>query len=286
MDLVITIIAICTKIVYDASMCAISVIMGIYNEKNRTHVIQAIDSILQQSFTDFEFIICDDGSTNEFYTWLKDVCKRDSRIRLLHNDKNMGLSYTLNRCMEHASGKYYARMDADDISKEKRLEKQFLFLESHPKFAIVGCNAEFIDDQGVWGKHSMVEIPQKEDFLRTSVFIHPTVLVRAEVMQKLGGYSTEVYALRIEDYELFMRLYAVGYCGYNLQEFLFQYREDVQAFHKRKYRYRVNETRVRYRGFRALGILKGNWNYVIKPLIAGVVPAQVMQKHRKKQFGV
>lgn len=105
----------------------ISVLMGIYNEKNKNYVIQAIDSILQQSFTDFEFIICDDGSTNEFYAWLQDVCRKDSRIRLLRNDKNMGLSYTLNRCMKHARGKYYARMDADDISKENRLKKQLLF---------------------------------------------------------------------------------------------------------------------------------------------------------------
>ena len=178
----------------------ISVLMGIYNEKNKNYVIQAIDSILQQSFTDLEFIICDDGSTNEFYAWLQDVCRKDSRIRLLRNDKNMGLSYTLNRCMKHARGKYYARMDADDISKENRLEKQVLFLESHPEYSLVGCNAEFIDDQGVWGKRLMIEVPQKKDFLRTSVFIHPAILVRAEVMQKLGGYSTETCALRTEDY--------------------------------------------------------------------------------------
>ena len=263
----------------------ISVLMGIYNEKNKNHVIQAIDSILQQSFTDFEFIICDDGSTNEFYAWLQEVCRKDSRIRLLRNDKNMGLSYTLNRCMKHARGKYYARMDADDISKENRLEKQFFFLKGHPEYSLVGCNAEFIDDQGVWGKRLMIEVPQKKDFLSTSVFIHPTILVRAEVMQKLGGYSTETCALRTEDYELFMRLYATGECGYNLQEFLFLYREDVHAFSKRKYQYRINEARVRYRGFQALGILKGNWKYVIKPLIAGMIPAKLMQKRRKKQFG-
>ena len=265
-------------------VCVQLVIMGIYNEKNRTHVIQAIDSILQQSFTNFEFIICDDGSTNEFYTWLKDVCKRDSRIRLLHNDKNMGLSYTLNRCMEHASGKYYARMDADDISKESRLERQIDFLEEHPEYAIVGCNAEFIDGHGVWGKHSMIEIPQKEDFLRTSVFIHPTVLVRAEVMQQLGGYSTESFALRTEDYELFMRMYSLGYLGYNIQENLFQYREDVQAIAKRKYRYRINEARVRYRGFCDLQIIKGNWLYILKPLIAGAIPIKLTNLYRKHKY--
>lgn len=262
----------------------ISVIMGIYNEKRRDHVILAIDSVLRQSIADFEFIICDDGSTEEFYAWLYQVCKKDERIRLIRNEVNKGLSYTLNYCMKYASGIYYARMDADDISKKERLEKQMLFLEKHPQYAFVGCNAEFINDEGVWGEHVLNEKPEARDFLISSGFIHPTVMVRAEVFDKIGGYSTAAYTTRAEDYELFMRLYANGYRGYNMQEFLFQYREDIHAFSKRKYRYRLNELRVRYRGYCALGILKGHWLYVMKPLVVGLIPKRVMQKHRERQF--
>lgn len=120
--------------------------------------------------------------------------------------------------------------------------------------------------------------------MSTSAFIHPTILVRAEVMQKLGGYSTETCALRTEDYELFMRLYAAGERGYNLQEFLFQYREDAFAYAKRKYRYRINEAWVRYKGFEKLGIRKGHWRFIIKPLIAGLFPANLMLFCRKKKF--
>ena len=161
------------------------------------------------------------------------MCRKDSRIRLLRNDKNMGLSYTLNRCMKHARGKYYARMDADDISKENRLEKQVLFLESHPEYSLVGCNAEFIDDQGVWGKRLMIEVPQKKDFLRTSVFIHPAILVRAEVMQQLhGNMLPETCALRTEDYELFMHYFIPESVDIICRNSCFRYREDVHAFSK------------------------------------------------------
>lgn len=263
----------------------ISVIMGIYNEKRRDHVILAINSILQQTFTNFEFIICDDGSPKEFYHWLQQVCRMDSRIRLLRNEENQGLAYTLNKCMENACGDYYARMDADDISKPDRFEKQLAFLEKHPEYVITGCSAEMIDDHGVWGKRIMIEEPGKKDFLASSVFIHPSILVRAEVMDRLQGYSIAGYALRTEDYELFMRMYAAGYRGYNLQECLFQYREDAHGYSKRKYRFRVNEARVRYRGFKTLGILKGHLRYVLKPLVVGMVPARFMQRHREKQFG-
>ena len=82
-----------------------------------------------------------------------------------------------------------------------------------------------------------------------------------------------------------MRLYAAGYRGYNLQESLFQYREDRNAYRKRKYKYRVNEAKVRYRGYRELGILPGHIHNVIKPLIVGMIPVQWMQKIRRKQFG-
>lgn len=262
----------------------ISVIMGIYNEKRRDHVILAINSIRQQTYTNFEFIICDDGSPKEFYHWLQQVCREDPRIRLLRNEENQGLAYTLNKCMENASGDYYARMDADDISKPDRFEKQLAFLQKHKEYALVGCNAEFIDDDGVWGKRIMPEKPAEEDFLATSPFIHPSILVRSEVMGRLKGYSTARYALRTEDYELFMRMYATGYRGYNMQECLFQYREDIRAYSKRKYRYRVNEARVRYRGFRAMGIMKGNMRYVLKPLLVGLIPATIMKAYRRKQF--
>ena len=264
----------------------VSVLMGVYNEKDRSHVMQAIDSVLGQTYSDFELIICDDGSDRAFYGWLKKYCQKDDRIKLIRSEINCGLAAALNRCFSCAEGEYIARMDADDISKPKRLEKQIEFLEKHPRYALAGCNAELIDDRGVWGRRVLPSEPQSSDFLRTSPFIHPSVVMRRAVMKKLGGYSTAKYARRTEDYEMFMRMYAEGLSGYNLQEMLFCYREDRSALAKRSYRYRINETMVRYRGFRQLGILKGNIHYVIKPLVVGMIPACIMQKIRKRKFGV
>lgn len=265
-------------------MPEISVLMGTYNEKNRTHVAQAIDSILGQTFTDFELIICDDGSEEEFYEWLRQYCRKDPRIRLLRSTKNHGLAAVLNKCFRCSSGRYVARMDADDISKKDRLLEQAAFLREHKEYALAGCDAEIIGDEGVWGIRRMERIPQKTSFLRTSPFIHPSVMLRREVIEQMHGYRVLPRTLRVEDYDFFMRLYAAGYQGYNLTETLFQYREDQRAYGKRKYRYRVNECWVRYQGFRALGILKGNLRYVLKPLAAGLVPGSVMRWLHGRNF--
>lgn len=263
----------------------ISVIMGIYNEKNKNQVMQAIDSVLEQTYDNLEFIICDDGSKPEFYLWLQEYCRKDARIHLIRKEKNEGLAAALNTCLANAQGSYVARMDADDISKSDRLEKQITFMQQHSEYALVGCNAEMIDDNGVWGERILIEKPQKTDFLRTSPFIHPSIMIKTEVLRQMMGYSLEKYAERTEDYELFMRLYAAGYIGYNMQEKLFSYREDRDAYQKRKYRYRVNESRVRYKGFMELGIFWGHIRYVIKPLLVGIMPIGLMRRIRKWQFG-
>lgn len=267
-----------------AEVCEVSVVMGIYEEQDKRQVMQAIDSILDQTFRDFEFIICDDGSGPAFYGWLDRYCRKDSRIILLRNKKNMGLAAALNKCLKHASGQYIARMDADDISCPRRLEEQAAFLRRHKGYALVGCNAQLIDRDGVWGLRRLERVPRRESFLCTSPFIHPAVMVRRLVLEELGGYCCSPKVRRIEDYELFMRMYAEGYRGYNLQEPLFRYRESVQAYAKRRYRYRLNECRVRYHGFRALGILAGNLRYVWKPLAVGLIPARFMAAYRKKKY--
>lgn len=264
--------------------CEISVVMGIYEEQDKRQVMQAIDSILNQTFQDFEFLICDDGSSQAFYEWLERYCKKDPRIVLLRNQKNMGLAAALNKCLKHASGAYIARMDADDISCSGRLEKQAEFLRRHKDFALAGCSAFMIDGNGIWGVRRMERMPRRESFLDTSPFIHPAVMMRRSVLEELGGYCCSPKAVRLEDYELFMRLYAKGWRGYNLQEPLFQYREDMHAYKKRKYRWRLNECMVRYRGFRELGILDGSLRYVLKPLAAGLVPAWLTAAHRKQKY--
>lgn len=261
---------------------SISVLMGIYNCENTLPL--AIESILKQSFTDFDFIICDDGSKDRTYEIAKSYAKKDSRIVLLQNEKNQGLSATLNTCISHAKGNYFARMDGDDIAHKDRFKIQHTFLENHNDYALCGSSIEFIDDEGIWGKLLYPEYPIKKDFLLRSPFAHPTIMIRSEVMHSLNGYSVGKKVGRSEDYDLFMRLYALGFKGYNFQEILFSYREDRNAFHKRKFKFTLTEARVRFNGYKKLKLLPYGFIFVLKPILIGLIPMSLYRKMRKGFF--
>ena len=188
----------------------VTVVMGVYNQHNREELEEAVRSILAQTLQSWELIICDDGSDGEAARNLKNYENRDKRIRVIRHSENRGLAATLNTCIAQAKGKYIARMDADDISRPQRLEKQVRFLEKHIQYAFVGTNADLIDRNGVWGVRVMPERPSRRDFLPFSPFIHPSVMVRREVYLMSGGYYVSRETWRCEDYELFMRLYARG----------------------------------------------------------------------------
>lgn len=256
----------------------ISVIMGIYNQNNRNRLEQAINSILCQTFTDFEFIIYDDGSDQQIKDWLYKYARMDERIRIISNDTNHGLAYSLNSCIDVARGKYLARMDDDDISLPNRFLVQHEFLEQHSEYAFVGCGAKLMDDNGIWGTRIMTAEPGEKDFMRFSPYIHPTVMIRKSVFHETDNlYRDAKDTLRCEDYELFMRLWKKGYKGYNVQEALFVYREDKSAYDKRKLTYRVDEMKLRYRSFKELGMLFPiGWIYVLRPLIAAMVPSEII----------
>ncbi|HJA93977.1 MAG TPA: glycosyltransferase [Candidatus Eisenbergiella merdipullorum] len=258
--------------------------MGVYNQHNKKELEAAVRSILNQTITGWELIICDDGSEGEAAENLKRYEKRDGRIRVIRHDTNRGLAATLNTCISQAKGKYIARMDADDISMPDRLERQYQFLEAHPEYAFVGCNAELIDDSGIWGMRKMPEKPEKKDFLPFSPFIHPSVMVRREVYLKTGGYYVSKETWRCEDYELFMRLYAQGYRGINMQEILFCYRENKESYERRKFRYRLDEAKIRHRNFKYLG-MRGPavWLYTIRPVAAGLLPVPVLMYLKRRQ---
>lgn len=265
-------------------MPRVSVIMGIYNSNNEEMVKSAIDSILNQTFKDFEFIICDDGSTDGTYELVKRLTKHDDRVILIQNEKNSGLAYSLNHCLSIAKGEYIARMDADDISLPERLEEEVAFLDNNKEFAIVGCNVKFFNSNGIWGKRCLPEFPEKASFLFTSPFVHPSILIRAEVMTVLCGYRVEKETLRAEDYDLFMRMYSKGYKGYNLQAELYCFREDENAYKRRAYKYRLDEAKVRYKGFKSLGLMPRAIPYVIKPLIVGLLPQKFLSVLRNKKI--
>lgn len=262
----------------------VSVIMGVYNQWDEQILRDSVNSILNQSLRDLEFIIYDDGSDEKAAEYIKSLSSLDERIVLIGKEENHGLAFSLNECIGKARGKFIARMDADDISLPMRLEKQICFLEEHPEYMWCGCNANLFDEQGIWGERKMPETPTQGDYLKYSPYIHPSVVYRAEVFETMEGYKVSAETLRCEDYEIFMRFQQAGFKGYNIQENLFQYRENKESFQRRTIKSRFNEAKVRYRNFKAMGILSPkNWIFVIRPMAAGLVPYRLLMWLKRKE---
>ncbi len=250
----------------------ISVIMGVYRPDGRRLKL-AIQSLLNQTIENWELILYDDGSGAAYEGLLQEAAELDSRIVLVRGEKNRGLAHGLNRCLKVAKGSYIARMDDDDFCHPERFQRQLEFLQTHPQYGWVGTNAVLFDEKGLWGQLVMPEQPEDRDFLRYSPYIHPSVMFRREVFGIAHGYITARVTKRCEDYELFMRLHMRGCRGYNIQETLFFYREDMKSHGKRTFASRVNESRIRYRGFRRLGILSPRtWPSVLRPIVGGLIP--------------
>lgn len=260
--------------------------MGIYNCAST--LCEAIDSILGQTFTDWQLVLCDDGSSDETYQLASMYQKQyPEQIILLKNPKNMGLNYTLNRCLAHSEGKYIARMDGDDISLPTRLEEEANFLDLHPEYAIVSTPMIFFDENGDWGKCSCIEKPCKQDFIKHSpVHCHAPCMIRREAYLHVGGYTEDNRMLRFEDVNLWYKLYAHGYLGYNLDTPLYKMRDDRAAVSRRGLRSRMNGVYVTYVGFKLFHFPWYLYSYVVldflKHFIKGVIPKRLYLKFHKR----
>lgn len=261
----------------------ISILMGIYN--CALTLPEAIDSILAQSYTDWELILCDDGSADETFCVAKRYqAQYPEKIKLLRNERNMGLNHTLNRCLAVAEGDFIARMDGDDISLPERLEKEITFLESHPEYAIVSCPMIYFDENGDWGKGTAIPYPEKKHFIAGTPFCHAPCMVRAEAYRAVGGYSEDPRTLRGEDYFLWFNMYAAGYRGANLPESLYKMRDDENAYRRRKFKYALNEAYIRFTGYRMLKLPLRSYVYVFRPIAVSLLPKWLYRYlHHKKQ---
>ncbi|KAA3646328.1 MAG: glycosyltransferase [Chloroflexi bacterium] len=181
----------------------VSILTAVYNSAAYLH--EAVESILEQSFRDFEFIIVDDASTDATAEILDSFT--DSRIVRLQNGDNLGLTASLNRALEIARGDYVSRQDGDDISLEHRLTQQVTFLDAHPDVGVLGTQMDIMDASGeIVGRY---ELPQTHGLLAWNLFFdrsfaHPTVMMRRQVLQDVGGYD-ESYRVS-QDFDLWTRL--------------------------------------------------------------------------------
>lgn len=265
-------------------MCKVSVIMGIYNCENT--LAESIDSILTQTYKDWELIMCDDGSKDNTYKIAKSYAEKYKQIVVFRNEKNQGLAYSLNKCIEKSSGKYIARMDGDDISLPERLERQVEYLENNQQVDILGTNVYYFDEQGVWGKSNAKQQLDKIDIACGKIFAHPSVMMKKSCLEVVGGYISNKLTRRAEDYDLWCRMYEKGFNGENLKDYLFKYRLDSNAYKKRKYKHRVEEFRLKRYWHKRFKLNFRYSKFYIKPLIVGLIPCSIMLKLHKKRYGV
>lgn len=254
-------------------MPRISVIMGVYNGEKT--LCRAIDSILNQTFSDFEFIICNDCSNDSTSSILKQYEEKDKRVRVLENKEHLSLAATLNKCLEFASGFYIARMDDDDISHFDRFEKQIEYLDKHPEIALLGTKRINFDNEGYWGNFNDSGVVTVEDLFSKPTFVHPSVMMRSDALKHVGGYTVSKYTVRGQDFDLWCKLYYNGYKGFILDEVLLDYYDDRFSTKRTKFRYRLNSFVYHSRWRRKLGLPLKYEYYSIRPILVGLVPSKL-----------
>lgn len=266
-------------------MPIVSVIMGVYYKNNDLFFLKrSVESILAQSMTDLEFVICDDGSTAAVCQYLEEMKHKDSRIRIVRTGELFSLPEKLNACLSQSTGKLIARMDDDDYSHIDRFTRQISFMQQHPEVAFVGCQAN------LWRKGMVIDVrhfpllPSVKDFYFSQPFLHPSLMFRREPLELVGGYSTDRYCLLCEDYDLLLRLYALGYQGANLPQVLIDYTVPLKVKGARNMRHRLNEVVTRYRRFKELKQFPYALPYVIKPILVGVLPDSILLKLKKRKL--
>lgn len=191
----------------------ISVIMGAYNSAD--YIGEAIESILNQSEKDFEFLIIEDCSTDSTLSIVSEYAQRDNRIRIIQNQKNKGLGYSLHLGVNEAKGEYIARMDADDISRQNRFKKQIAFLKKHTDVVCVGTSAQKIGNLDRLSRFkSTIHTQTTNDLILAwlligTPMIHSSVMFNATLLKSNGlNYNPEYR--RAQDYELWSRLVFAG----------------------------------------------------------------------------
>lgn len=267
----------------------VSIIMGIYNCADTLD--EAIESIIAQTYTNWQMIMCDDGSKDKTYDVAKKYVEQDpERFVLIKNETNQGLNKTLNNCLAVADGDYIARMDGDDVSLPTRFEKEVEFLNTHPEFAIVSTPMIMFDETGDWGRTGdPITEPTITDFVyHTPFHCHAPCMVRKEAYLAVEGYTVDPKLLRFEDCNLWYKMYGKGFKGYNLSEPLYKMRDGQDAIARRDAKTRMRGVYVLYTGFKLVNMPRKYYFALVieffKCLLISLMPQSVYKKlHIRKQ---
>jgi glycosyltransferase involved in cell wall biosynthesis len=258
----------------------ISVVMSVYNGEK--YLKESIESILNQTYENFEFLIIDDGSTDNSKEILKSYESQDRRIKLFFREENRGLTKNLNFLINNSRGKYIARMDADDVSFKDRFEKQINFFSHNLEIDILGTFAIDIDEYGNIIRTRTVPINDKEIkkmILKLSPLIHPTVMFKKNALEKISFYNEKF--LTSQDLDMWYRAMAIGLKFHNIDEPLLYYRYDSNYNKKRHLKYRVNDFKVRFNGYKINKVPIIYWYNLFIPLVLGILPNKVYNLLKK-----
>ena len=256
----------------------VSVLMGIYNCADTLP--EAIESVLNQTHSNLELILCDDGSSDNTYEVAKEYAEKDSRIVLLKNEKNITLGPTLNRCLSVATGQYCARMDGDDLSTPDRFEKQVRFLEEHSEFDCVGT---YMLIYGTDKVRTLPEFPEIDQLAKSNPCCHATIMMRTAVYKELDGYSSDPKLARIEDVDLFWRFYLSGHKAANILEPLYIVRENPYTYRRRKAKFSLNVSQYVIKRCSEAHLGAKSYLYGIKPVLIAVIPNRLMIAYHLKK---
>lgn len=262
----------------------ISVIMGSYNCEKTLK--ESINSIINQTYENWQLIICDDCSSDSSYKIAKSYKKKyEDKIILIRNKVNLGLAGALNECLKHATGKYIARQDADDISTEDRFLKQVKFLEENLEYDLVATSMISFDENGDKGIRGVLpSLPDKRKLALGPPFCHATIMVKADVYKELNGYRVTKYTRRCEDIDLWFRFFEKGYKGINIKEALYKVRDDEAVYQRRNFKSYIYATKVCFDGYKLLKVDMLAYMYLLKPIIAAFTPQGLKQIYHKKNI--
>lgn len=254
-------------------MTDLAVIMSVYKKDRLKFVIESVQSILNQTFTQFDYFIVFDGPVSQdIDRYISSIV--DSRLRLFRLEQNGGLAramnYLLAEVIRNPEYKFIARMDADDISKETRFEVQRNFFLTNPAVSCIGSWYEEIDESGnilSYQKLPLIHSDIRKFFLKRSPFAHPSVMFRRIMVEKAGFYPTNT--LRLEDYIFWSNALKSGLLFANLPEYLLQFRRDRDFYRRRSgIKFGFNYIIVRFEINKALG---APFSIYIRSIIIGLV---------------
>lgn len=235
----------------------ISVIMSVYN--GESFLRESIESIISQSFPNWEMLVCDDNSSDASWEILKHI--NDPRIRIFRNEKNLGLTKNLNRLISLSRAPFIARMDADDVSHPERFQRQLDHLTANPKIWVLGAWCSVINEYGeTIGEKRLPKSPSLSQMYKASPLVHPSVMISKRVFEKLS--YDETYRTT-QDLKLWFDVVVAGGRIENLPEFLIQFRIDNTFYRRRGWKKSLAEFEIYWQGIIRT---KGSLIFSIYPL--------------------